>query len=221
MRLLWLAILCIAALAPLSGRAASYSRLAGMQDAFDGIPAAQRDKLLLIQRISHKDPADHSPIRMWVTAGGTRVEIPVAPDGRVTVAPHPDWVSQGLAVETNQPPGTLQLQVDIGIVPPASDTVPVAYLQDAMVQAQQAIKVGARMTAGFLGSLAAPSVTGVVIKLAKCCDEKLVVVGTGDAIGPKQKADGGILLDRAILDAHQGARLKASAGIVAIEPDSN
>jgi hypothetical protein len=221
MRLIWLGLILVAALAPVPGWAASYSRLAGMQDAFDGIPAAQRDKLLLIQRISHKDPSDHSPIQMWVTAGGTRVEIPVAPDGRVTVTPHPDWVAQGLAVETNQTPGTLQLQVEIGIVPPASGNVPVVYLEDAMTQAQGAIKVGARMAAGFLGALAAPSVTGVKIKLTKCCDEKLLVVGTGDAVGPKQSADGTVLLDRATLDAHPGASLKASAAIVSIEPDSN
>ncbi len=220
MRLIGLALVIVVALAPVTGRAAPYSRLAGRQDAFDGIPVAQRDKLLLIQRISHKDPADHSPIQMWVTAGGARVEIPVAPDGRVTVAPHPDWVAQGLAVETNQKPGTLQLQVAIAILPPVSGDIPVAYLEDAMTQAQGAIKVGARMTAGFLGALAAPSVTGVKIKLAKCCGEKLVVAGTEDAIGPKQTPDGSVVLDRAALDARRNATLRPSAAIVAIEPDS-
>ncbi len=95
-----------------------YAKLASNQATFEALPASARDKLILNQRVVHKDPANHTPIHLWVSVSGSRVDIPVAADGTMTITPRQDWVVRGASVENDQPPGTLLLQMEVAIATP-------------------------------------------------------------------------------------------------------
>lgn len=208
-------------LAMLAGRDADaalpFAKLAGMQTAFLAIPAAQRDKLVLRQRVLHENPADAAPIHLWVEADGARVPLPVAPDGSFDVPDRPDWVAQHLTVQNDQPAGSLHLQTDLAIVPPAASTVSAAYLQAAVVQAQQAIKAAARQMGGLFGGLVAPGVSGVSIRLARCCTESLSIAGTV----VRQATSATLIVPRSLLDANPTATILTTAPIAAIEPETD
>ena len=67
-----------------------YSKLEAFQSAFNAVPAAQRDRVILEVAIVHSDQKDHSPIKAWVEAGGRHIDIPAAEDGALQLPDRPD-----------------------------------------------------------------------------------------------------------------------------------
>jgi hypothetical protein len=198
-----------------------YAKLVSVQALFTTVPAAQRDKLILAVAIVHADKANHAPIGMWVDANGTRTNIPVTEDGVVSLPARPDWASAGVAVQTDQPKGTLHVGVYMMIRPPASQAISVGYLLAAAQQADDAMRAGARQMGGYVASLMAPSVHQIGVKLATCCGGMVTVHGAaGDAV-LKQDATGLVAVPRDVLWARDAGSLVATAPIVSLDPFPN
>jgi hypothetical protein len=193
--------------------AVPFARLAGFRGAFDAVPAAQRDKLIFLLSIGHVDKTNHAPIRAWVDDGGKRIEIPVGADGVVTLPARADWVARGVMVQTDQPKGTLNIEIDLAVKLPAGRTIAVAYLLDAVRQGNDAMRAGARQLGGYMAMLMAPVSKEVDITLAGCCGGTAMV----DGVVLRQAASGIVAIPLGVLQDHAPGALTLSAPATAID----
>jgi hypothetical protein len=193
-----------------------YAKLVASQVAFAQLPLAERDKLLLNTVIRHADAANHTPIHAWVEAGGKRIDIPLAEDGAIQLPLQPDWITQDLTVQTDQPKGTLRAETDLQIAIPPLEKLTAAYLTAAASQAQAAITDGVRKMAGVLGLLFVPKVKGVEIKFDGCC-KNTVRFGASTASFP-ENASSVVDIPTATLAGLSAAGVSASGPIKSIGP---
>ena len=195
-----------------------YAKLVTAQTMFEKIPVAERNKVQVRVAVSHADASDHTPIHLWVTAGGKRTDLPLTPDGVLDMDLRPDWVAAGMIVSTDQADKSLKADVDIGIAVPPGLTIPDAYLRDAAAQAQRVIDAGARQMAGFLAFFVTPKVKGVKIKLARCCAEHAALADGGRSQDFQQDTAGQIGVSMTALQAFGSGTLTVSAPIRSIDP---
>jgi hypothetical protein len=204
--------LCIAARPAWADNAAiPYSKLAAFQSAFNAIPSSERDRLILEVAIVHSDQKDHSPIKAWVEAGGKRIDIQAAADGALQLPDRPDWVSQDVLVQTDQPKHSLGIGLDMVVTPLPGRTIPVKLLLDAVQQGNGAMRAGARSMGGFLAMLAAPASKTVNIDLVTCCDGTATVTGTAGSTVLKQAPSATISIPVETLKANVDGSVALSA----------
>ncbi len=210
-------VLQLAASPALADNAAiSVAKLAGYQAAFNAIPPQQRDKLVFELQLGHSDKTNHVPIRAWVDANGRRVDVPIAPDGAIQLPDRPDWAASGVMLQTDQPRHSLDIEVDVLVRLLPGRSVPVSYLLDAVQQADNAMRAGARQLGGYLAMLAAPSAKSVAIDVAGCCKANATLMASTAAENPgqtefTQAPTGTITIPLAVLRASPGAALIVSA----------
>lgn len=182
-----------------------YAKLMQAQSVFDAIPPARRDKLTLVVKVKHRDAADTAPVHLWVESGGKRFDVPVAADGTLGAQINPAWMAADVDVATDQPKGSMALDIDVRIIAPPVNVIPVAYLREAVTQAQDVFNTGARAMGGMLAVLAAPGVHGVAIKLGRCCTETATLHGGAAPLTFPQDKDGMIVVRNAnFADAPDG-----------------
>jgi hypothetical protein len=194
-----------------------YATLAQYRTMFNALPAAQRDKLMFVLAVQHRNDSDHAPIHMWVDHGSKRTEIPVGPDGTVSLPDRPDWIAAGVAVQTDQPHGSLNLGFDMWIKPPAGKTTPVSYVLEGVQQANDAMRAGARKMGGYLAMLAAPSVHSISIKLAGCCDGSVTISSAAGKVAAHEDKSGIVAIEPGVLRDHADGTITASAPIMVLD----
>jgi hypothetical protein len=206
-----LALFVAAAPARADNAAIPYGKLEAFQSAFNAIPAAQRNKLILEVAIVHSDEKDHSPIKAWVDAGGKHIDIPAAEDGALQLPDRSDWVSQDVLVQTDQPKHTLGIGIDVVATPLPGSTFPVKLLLDAVQQGNDAMRAGARSMGGFLARLAAPASKTVNIDLVTCCGGTATVTGGAGSTVLKQAPSGTVAIPFETLKASADGSVALSA----------
>jgi hypothetical protein len=199
------------------GATIPFATLAQYQAMFNALPAAQRDKLIFVLGVQHRNDSDHSPIHMWVDRDGKRTDIPVGADGTVSLPDRPDWIAAGVAVQTDQPHGSLNLGIDMLIKPPAGKMAPVSYVLDGVQQANDAMRAGARKIGGYLAMLAAPSVHSVSIKLATCCDGSVTVNSAAGTVVVREDKSSVVAVAPGVLRDHADGTITASAPIMVLD----
>jgi hypothetical protein len=186
--------------------------------AFQNLPLPQRDKILLHMVVTHEDNADHRPIHLWVQDGDTKTAITLTDSGQIETPLRPDWVNRAVLVQTDQPKGSLHEGVDIGIAIPAARPIPVAYLCDAIRQAQAALDAGTRQAVGFLAMFVTPKLRGVKLTASPCCTQTASLTGVSPPVSITQDANGQFSLDGTTLAAHDTAALAVTGAVAAIDP---
>jgi hypothetical protein len=207
------AVLLVGGPARADNAAIPFARLAGFRRSFNAVPASQRDKLIFVLSIGHADKLNHLPIRAWVNDAGKRVDIAVAADGVVTLPERPDWDRSGVMVQTDQPKGTLNIEIDLAVKVPAGQTIAVSYLLDAVRQGNDAMRAGARQLGGYMAMLMAPVSKEVDITLTGCCGGTATVEG----VVLRQAASGIVAIPLGVLQDHAQGALALSAPATAID----
>ncbi len=198
----------------------AYERLIKAQAMFDALPPGQRDKVALKVLVVHENAADTSPIRMMVSFAGKTTAFGT-PVGHGVVLPplRPDMVAGHAMVETGQVANSLREEIDIIIAVPARQPISVRYLLDAVQQAQEVLRAGARQMAGMLAVFVTPKVHGVVVGLTHCCGEVVVLQADDRRQSFTQDAKGDVVLSLSVLEGFDGGTLAASVPVVTIDPD--
>jgi hypothetical protein len=209
---------CVVAAAPASAGTIHYAKLVAAETAFENLPAAQRDKIVLRVVVTHEDSADHRPIHLWVEDGGVKTTIPLTGSGAIDMALRADWIARAVLVQTDQPQGSLQGGVDIGIAVPGAGPIPVAYLRDAVRQAQFVLDAGTRQAAGFLAMFVTPKVRGVKLTVSPCCAQVAMLTGAAGHEDLRQDSAGQFSVGDAALAAYDGGSFATAAKVTVIDP---
>ncbi len=209
----WVAFAC-----PATAGTIHYAKLVAAETAFENLPVAQRDKILLRVVVAHEDNADHRPIHLWVDDGGTKTDIPLTASGAIDMKLRLDWIERAVLVQTDQPQGSLQGSADIGIAVPAARPITVAYLRDAVRQAQWVLDAGTRQAAGFLAMFVTPKVHGVKLTVSPCCTQIATLTGAAGHQDFRQDSAGQFSVPDAALATYDGGIVATRAPVTVIDP---
>ena len=138
-----------------------YRILAEKIAAFEGVPAAERDRVDLTLSIRPKAPPAE-PLRVWMELDGRRIDIPVDATGRMALRPTADLATASPMVETNQPKGTLDLELSLSLRLPDPTRFRYADLRASAAQIDALVK----RAAGSWG-LFTPAATRVLFTCAQ------------------------------------------------------
>lgn len=105
---------------------------------------------------SRSDDVEPSEIEVSITEGGETLYFPLGPEGEADFPLRKDWSEDGeLMIETNQPSGTLNLDISFEVKPLPEGSIDYAWLADLRDQLQEA------MNAQAAGGAAQPSLRGL------------------------------------------------------------
>jgi hypothetical protein len=100
----------------------------------------QYPSLRAVQRIESR-LADVKPtdIRIWIDAAAGRIEVPVDTQGRASFPLTEQLLAENPSVRSNQPQGSLQLQLSLEVQLPAASGIAYAEVWQSIIEAQDAL----------------------------------------------------------------------------------
>ncbi len=100
----------------------------------------QYPSLRAVQRIESR-LADVQPtdIRIWIDAAAGRIEVPVDAQGRASFPLTEQLLAENPSVRSNQPQGSLQLQLSLEVQLPAASGIAYAEVWQSIIEAQDAL----------------------------------------------------------------------------------
>ena len=195
-------ILALATLLPAAAHAEAtsappYSLFAKPVASFNAIPAAKRTKLILIERVTNQSGVPIAPPpHFTIQAAAGPIPLPIAADGSFTVPVTDALLAEDPKIATDQPKGSMEINLSVGIIPPPAASVPYAWCLDAAAQAQEAANLAAKAQGGLLGSLFGPTVRGLVVSFPGTGTITLVSAGKREALPANPNGTVTIPLDR-------------------------
>lgn len=114
--------------------AALYQRFAPAQvlQQYPSLRAVQR----IESRLANVRPGD---IRIWIEADAGRIDVPVDGQGRASFPLTEQLLAENPSVRSNQPQGSLQLQLGLEVQLPGSGSVPYTEVWQSINEAQDAL----------------------------------------------------------------------------------
>lgn len=151
-------LLALALLLPLPIQAQSHGQVpyAALHERFrPAIVLEQYPRLRGVQRVGSRLPeVAVGDIRIWIQSAGGRIEVPIDANGRADFPLSDALLAENPQVHSNQPQGSLQLQLSLEVDLPGSDPWPYSEVWAAIEEAQAA-----------LGSLGSDYSSGEVVGL--------------------------------------------------------
>jgi hypothetical protein len=133
-------------------------------DKFYGLPAAERDKLILYARLVPVNKSIAPPdVKLTVVDGASRTALPLDAAGRTLVVPNARWLGDDATIWTSLPTGEkMSMSFDLGAVLPESVQWNYAAVMGSIPQANGAI---GKVAGAF--SLFLPTMKSVIFKFDK------------------------------------------------------
>ncbi len=113
-----------------------------MLQQYPSLRAVQR----IESRLAEVQPTD---IRIWIDAASGRIEIPVDTQGRASFPLTEQLLEENPSVRSNQPQGSLQLQLSLEVQLPAAEGIAYAEVWQSIIEAQDAL---AKLGPDYAGS---------------------------------------------------------------------